>query len=76
MAYPLSFEREFDNVNFYGTFEYIKGEKPTMEHPGSSTQVFLNEIMVKGSKVNLIDVIKLDIIEAIEEDIARDYDLD
>lgn len=70
------FEKTFDGVEFYGTYSFTKGEKPTMMHPGASTEVFINDIYLKDSDINLIDVIKSDIIEYLEEQIRDNIDGD
>ncbi len=64
----------FDNVPFEGLYELDEGEPATLDHPGSPPQAWLSVICVHGSKINLIDVLSPDVIEAIEEDLAKDIE--
>lgn len=70
------FERTYEGVTFTGSYHYMKGEPYTSTSPGSSSQVFINDIMVAGSDDNLIDVLKPDIIDELERIIADSIDGD
>jgi hypothetical protein len=67
-----SFSLSFENVPFEILYELEEGEPATFDHPGSPPQAWVSVICIKGSEVNLIDVLSPDVIESIEEELAKE----